>query len=317
MTSSMPAIVFGLNTSYAVKRWPEPDEWSRIAASSGVSAAQFSFDLLDPMLANEERIFTETRTACEANGITITSTFTGLVSYAQNVLGHPDALMRRRAQEWYAAAIDATAWLGARGVGGHMGAMSVRQFADPSERSRAVERVVDSVRLLAERAAARQLDFLLWEVMPVAREFPADLESTEQLMSELEGTTAVPVELCLDLGHACLAGASGEERDPYQWLERLGRFTRVVHLQQTDGAADRHWPFTAEHNVQGIVDPERVVDLVRAFDRDTVELMIEAMFAFEAPDEQVLADVRESVAFWAPALARLDEPVRTVDPGKD
>ena len=76
-----------------------------------------------------------------------------------------------------------------------------------------------------------------------------------------------------------------------------------MHLQQTDGLFDRHWPFTAEFNAQGIVDADRVVSLVRGFARADAELMLEAMFAFEAADADVLAALAESVEFWRPALA--------------
>jgi sugar phosphate isomerase/epimerase len=301
----MPSVVFGLNTCFAVKRWPEPEEWAPIAASMGVEHVQFSFDLIDPILAGDERLYHDTREICEQHGITITSAFTGLISYAQNSLGHPSETIRERAQDWFRSAIDAAAALGAPSVGGHIGALSVRQFNDPAQRGRTVAGIVDSVRALAEYAAERDLRSLLWEVMPVAREYPSELDAAEELMATLDSTTAVPVVLCLDMGHACAAGASELDRDPYLWLERLGDYTQVVHLQQTDGLGDRHWPFTAEFNQQGIVDPDRGVDLVAGFDRETVELMLEPMFAFEAEDAQVLADLRESVAFWQEALRRL------------
>jgi hypothetical protein len=38
-----------------------------------------------------------------------------------------------------------------------------------------------------------------------------------------EGDEAhVPVTLCLDVGHQCVPGTSGQDRDPYAWLEQLG-----------------------------------------------------------------------------------------------
>lgn len=298
----MPNLTFGLNACYAIKRWPEPEEWSRIAAGLGVRNVQFSFDLLDPVLVRDEGVFVDTRRASEANGVAISSAFTGLIGYSQNSLAHPSEVVRTRAREWFEAAIDATALLGARGVGGHIGAMSARQYADPAARETAIAHTLDAVRLLAERAASRKLEFLLWEIMPVAREWPSALEETEALMERLHGQTAVPVELCLDLGHACAHGATGDDRDPFAWLERLGRYTPCVHLQQTDGEYDRHWPFTAEFNAQGIVEADRVVEIVSRFPRENVELMIESMYAFEAADDDVLAALDESVRFWRPAL---------------
>ena len=86
-----------------------------IAASMGVEHAQFSFDLIDPILVGDDRVYRQTRHVCEQHGIKITSAFTGLISYSQNSLGHPDTIMRERARDWYRAAIDAAATLGARG----------------------------------------------------------------------------------------------------------------------------------------------------------------------------------------------------------
>jgi sugar phosphate isomerase/epimerase len=300
----MPSVTFGLNTCYAIKRWPEPEAWTAIAARLGVRHVQFSFDLLDPLLNGDPAAYTETRLACEREGIEITSAFTGLIGYSQNSLSHPSEHVRDRAQRWYEAAIDATAILGARGLGGHIGAMSVAQHADATARQLAIDRTVAAVRALAERAAERELGFLLWEIMPVAREYPSRLDETAELVGRLAGT-AVPVELCLDLGHMCAHGATGADRDPFAWLERLGAQTRCVHLQQTDGEMDRHWPFTAEFNAQGIVRADHVIDLVAQFDRAEVELMCEPMFAFEAADQDVVDALADCVEFWRPALARV------------
>ncbi len=297
-------VTFGLNTCYATKRWPEPEAWAQIAADMGVRRVQFSFDLLDPLLNGDSEAYADTRRVCERHGIAIDSAFTGLIGYSQNSLGHPSARVRERSRAWFEAAIDASVALGARGLGGHIGAISVRQHADPAERARALGRTVDAVRGLADHAAARGLEFLLWEVMPVAREYPSRLDESHELIERLAGT-AIPVELCLDLGHMCAHGNQGPDRDPFAWLERLGSHTRCVHLQQTDGEMDRHWPFTAEFNAQGIVEADRVIDLVSRFDRDEVELMLEPMFAFEAADDDVLAALHDCVEFWRPALARV------------
>ncbi len=300
--SEIPAITFGINTCFAVKRWPQPEAWTQIAVDLGLFHVQFSFDLLDPFLAGNRPAYDRIRTVCEREGITVTSTFTGTIAYAQNLLGHPEASVRQRAEEWLRAAIDATAVLGARGFGGHMSASTVAQQRSEKDRRDSVERTIDSVFRLASSAAASGLEYLVWEVMPVAREYPARLAEAGDLMRRLDGETDVPVELCLDLGHACLAGAASSERDPYVWLAHLGEFARVVHLQQTDGRLDRHWPFTARFNEQGIIDPARVLEHVMRFPRVEVELMLEPIHPFETPDDQVLADLRESVAFWRPAL---------------
>jgi D-erythrulose 1-phosphate 3-epimerase len=301
----MPTITYGTNTCFAVKRWPEPEEWTRIVADLGFEHVQFSLDLADPVLSGSDETFTEIRETAERRGVNIASAFTGFVGYAQSLLGHPDTSLRAAAEDWYRAGISAAATLGARAMGGHIGAMSVREFEDPEARNTAVRRIKEAVLRLSEHAEREGLEALLWEIMPVAREYPATFDEVDELLAEFKGRAAVPVRLCLDTGHACLHGGTPEERDPYEWIERYGDHAWTIHLQQTDGQFDRHWPFADQFNEQGIIDPDRIVDLVAALPQDEVELIFEPVHAFEAPDEQVIADLAASVEYWREPIARL------------
>jgi sugar phosphate isomerase/epimerase len=114
----------------------------------------------------------------------------------------------------------------------------------------------------------------------------------------------VPVTLCLDVGHQCVPGTSGDDRDPYAWLERLGRRAPVVQLQQADGQADHHWPFTPETNATGIISAERVLAALDASGATDVALVLEVIPAFEQDDDQALADLVQSARYWRDALAR-------------
>ena len=61
-----PRIHLGINTCFAVKRWPEPEQWIRIVTQElGLEYCQFSLDLVDPMLdADATRAYAdEARTA--------------------------------------------------------------------------------------------------------------------------------------------------------------------------------------------------------------------------------------------------------------
>jgi sugar phosphate isomerase/epimerase len=302
----MPTVTFGTSTCFAVKRWPEPDEWARIVADAGLEHVQFSFDLVDPGLAGSTDAYREIRGTAERHGVRIASAFTGFVAYAQSLLAHPDARLRDAAEEWYRAAIAATAALGARAVGGHIGAMSVREHGDPAARAAAIGRTKEAIVRLSECAAHHGLEALLWEIMPVAREYPSTFDEVDELLADVRDRAAVPVRLCLDVGHACLHDGAARERDPYAWIERFGHEAWTIHLQQTDGVLDRHWPFAPRFNQQGIIEPGRIADLVRALPQAEVELMFEPVHAFEAPDEQVVEDLRASVEHWTGAVAGLD-----------
>jgi hypothetical protein len=105
------------------------------------------------------------------------------------------------------------------------------------------------------------------------------------------------------VGHQCVVGTGGDDRDPYAWLRRLGARSPVVHLQQSDADADHHWPFTAERNAQGRIDARRVLDALDASGAAEVALVLEVIPSFEADDDVVLDELIESAGHWREALA--------------
>jgi sugar phosphate isomerase/epimerase len=193
-----------------------------------------------------------------------------------------------------------TAQLGAEATGGHVGTMSVSDWSDPTWRS---ERWSDLRRALIEIAGhARDegLDHLLLENLVSVRE-PSTMTAVEGLLTEGDGAH-VPVRLCLDVGHQCVPGTEGDERDPYAWLARFGGRLAEVQLQQSDALSDHHWPFTPERNAQGRIEPGRVLDTLAAAGADDVLLMLEIIPGWEEDDTQVLDGLRASVQLWKDAL---------------
>jgi hypothetical protein len=97
-------------------------------------------------------------------------------------------------------------------------------------------------------------------------------------------------------------GTAGPDRDPYAWLERLGARAPVVQLQQSDGMADHHSPFTAQTNATGIIEAGRVLAALDASGAAEVALILEIIPPFEQDDDQVLDDLRQSVEYWRAGL---------------
>ena len=127
----------GINTCFAVKRWPQPERWARLVRDDlGLDLVQHSLDLvdLDASPAEAAGQADRVRAACAAAGLTLHSTFTGLVAYSSNLLLHPDPAARDRARSWYRRAIDFTAAAGAGSTGGHVGAYSVDDWRDQDRR---------------------------------------------------------------------------------------------------------------------------------------------------------------------------------------
>jgi sugar phosphate isomerase/epimerase len=294
----------GVNTCFAVKRWPEPDRWAELVADTlGLDLVQHSLDLVDldadAPLAEQAAAVAD---ACARHGIAVHSAFTGLGAYGRNLLLDPDAGNRSRALAWLRRALDFAALAGARSAGGHVGAFSVADWRDPGRREELWGRLRSDLRELAGHAEARGLDAVLFENMAARRE-PSTMAEVESLLAPRdEGHAAVA--LCLDVGHQCVAGTAGEERDPYAWLRRFGGRTPIVHLQQTDADADHHWPFTAERNAAGRIDADRVLAALDASGAEEVALVLEVIPAFEAGDDGVVDGLVESAAYWRDALAR-------------
>src|SRR5437667_10579008 len=75
---------FGINLSFAVKRWPEPPAWAKLVRETlGLNLVQFTYDLLDPWSPEPMRrnMAAQVRQAAQDFGITIESAFSGLANY--------------------------------------------------------------------------------------------------------------------------------------------------------------------------------------------------------------------------------------------
>jgi D-erythrulose 1-phosphate 3-epimerase len=295
----------GVNNCFAVKRWPEPEEWGTIVCDAmGLDLVQHSFDLVElggaPTLwrGQAQRV----KQACERFGLSLHSTFTGLAAYSSNLLLDPDPAVRQQAERWYESAIAFTAAVGGRATGGHVGAFSVSDWRDPKRRREREQGLIASLRRLAAEARSAQLSELYIENLAAARE-PSTMDGVARLLTD--GDPAhVPIRLCLDVGHQCVPGTSGAERDPYVWLEGLGSKAPVVQLQQSDAEGDHHWPFTASFNARGRIEAGRVLDALDRSGAEEVALILEVIPPFEQNDEQVLDDMVASAAYWRDALAR-------------
>jgi len=303
----MPRLHLGINTCFAVKRWPEPEQWLDIVRQDlELDCCQFSLDLVDPLLDSEALVAyaDETRALAAERGVLLHSTFTGLAAYSWSQLLHPSEQMRAAALRWYERAIDFTAQLGAWGMGGHIGAFSVRDAANAERKSALLAEMTRRLNYLTRYAADKGLRCLLFENMAVEREYGHSIEEA-QALAGLTTSDGVPLVLCLDVGHPC-ALRTGTSSDDYQaWLAQPWPHSPVVHLQQTDRGSDHHWPFTEAYNSQGLIRPAEVIAAIQQWPAGSdVYLFLEPIHPFEAGDAGVLQDLRASARYWKEAIAQ-------------
>jgi len=301
----MPRLHLGINTCFAVKRWPEPEQWLNIVKDElGLNYCQFSLDIVDPLLdeAATASYADVVRELAAAYGVMVHSAFTGLAAYSWNQLLHPNEDLRMAATRWYEHAIDFTARLGALGVGGHLGALSVQDAKDEVRKRSLIQEMQERLSILSLYAAQKGLQFILFENMAVTREWGHSIEQAQSL-ANLVFIGGVPVVLCLDVGHPCALHTGTVSDDYLAWFAQPWPHIPVVHLQQTDHSGDHHWPFTPEYNALGVVRAESILKAVQQWPDDTeVYLFLEPIHPFEADDDSVLDDLRESVRYWREAM---------------
>ncbi len=298
----MTDFTLGINTCFAVKRWPEPEEWARIVSEEfGLKSVQFSFDLMDPRAGAGvvSSHIDHTRIACARYGITIHSTFTGFIPYMGNLLLHPEPAFREDAKAWFKAAIEVTARMKVASFGGYFGSLSMKEVGDPVRRQERMDGWLDGIRELAQEAKDRGLEALLIEPMAGWREPPTGIGESLALA---EMKTAVPLRIAIDLGHAVARGREGDDLDPYAWLKKVSPKAGVIHLQQSNDKSDLHQAFTPEANKSGRIDPRRAVEAIKASGAEKAVLMFEIIHACEEDEKKVLAEIRSSVEQWREAL---------------
>ena len=108
----------GINNCFAVKRWPQPDDWARIVRDElGLDTVELSLDLIEDVgePSSRQSAGDGIRSVLGEYGLRAETVFTGLAAYSLNLLMHPDAGRRQAALDWYRGVVDLAARVGARG----------------------------------------------------------------------------------------------------------------------------------------------------------------------------------------------------------
>jgi hypothetical protein len=75
-------------------------------------------------------------------------------------------------------------------------------------------------------------------------------------------------------------------------MKTCGEYIGAFHIQQSDGLLDRHWNFTHD----GIITPARLAEFWKRHKLTDQTYLMEIIYPFEETDENVLADMKASVA---------------------
>ena len=298
-------VSLGINTGFAINRFPEPDDWVGIVADElGLDTVQFTADLLNPFLPEDivAREVNTIRGLCEKKGVRVQTTFTSQFTRVNHLM-HPNLDVQRVWVTWFKKFFRVSRDLGADGAGSHFGIMSVRDNADAATREKRINQAVDAWRELSEYGAQIGLKYLLFEPMSIPREVAETIPATEDILRRCEKNFAIPMCACLDVDHGDLQSTDPRDTDPHAWIRAFGTESPCIHIKQSLRDKGGHYPFTAKYNEQGKIVPQEILATMRESGIETCTLLLEISHRERWPsDYTVVSDLKESVEFWRPAV---------------
>ena len=296
-------LTLSLNTNPLVNRFAEPQDLIHtVAQQIRIRDLQLTHEFINPgwPAATINRMTRRMQQAMRETGVRVTSGMTG--PYGRlNHFGHPDVEVRRYYVDWFKTFADITADLGGDAVGSQFAIFTQQDFNDVSRREALIDIAIDCWAEVAEHAKAAGLKYLFWEPMSIGREFgetiPACLALQQRLSSE---SFALPMWMMADIDHGDVTSADPRDYDPYAWAEAVPRYSPIIHIKQSMMDKGGHRPFTLQYNAGGLIQPQPLLEALARGGAQNNEICLELSFKEREPtDRQVVADIAESVAFWA------------------
>jgi D-erythrulose 1-phosphate 3-epimerase len=299
-------LTLALNTNPLVNRFAEPNNLiDTVAHQIKIRDLQLTHEFINPSWPASviRRLTREMKHALERTGVRVTSGMTG--PYGRlNHFGHPDPDVRRYYIEWFKIFADITAELGGHAVGTQFAIMTYQDFDDVRRREELTSIAIDCWSEVAEYAKAAGLDYVYWEPMSIGREFGDTIKSALDLQQRLSNTNmAIPMWMMADIDHGDVTSANPEDYNPYAWARSVPEVSPIIHIKQSLMDKGGHRPFAAPYNEKGLIQPEPLLAALQAGGAQDNQICLELSFKEREPtDREVIPQIAESVAFWAPYL---------------
>ncbi|MFH0936561.1 MAG: TIM barrel protein [Candidatus Woesearchaeota archaeon] len=298
----------GINTGFAVNRYPIPEQWMRIIGKElNLKYIQLTADLINPAWGNfiiDDLVKRINKCKLEYN-INIESIMTGAFTRI-NHFSHPDENMRIYWKKWFKKLADITARLGANNLSSHLGIMCYEDLYNGNKRNFILKETINAWRELAEYCKKIGLSSLSWEPMSIKREYGETIEETERIQKLFEGS-ALPINLCLDVDHGDITSKNPADYDYKTWLKTFANITPFLHIKQSLTDKGGHYPFIEEYNKIGKINPKDIIAILKEKRSMDTILLLELSFREREPhDSLVLQHLKESVDYWKNALKEYD-----------
>ena len=300
------ALTLSLNTNPLVNRFAEPDDLiDAIARDIRIRDIQLTHEFINPSWPAPviRQMTRQMGSALRRTGARVTSGMTG--PYGRlNHFGHPDKEVRRYYVDWFKSFADIIGDLGGRSIGTQFAIFTYRDFDDPTRRESLIETAIDCWAEVADHAKSAGLEYVFWEPMSVGREFGETIAQAMALQDRLGAAgMALPMWMMADIDHGDVTSPNPEDTDPYAWARAVPKVSPIIHIKQSMMDKSGHRPFTQAFNAKGAIQPAPLLAAFMEGGARDNEICLELSFKEREPnDRQVIAQIAESVAFWAPHI---------------
>ncbi len=300
------SLTLSLNTNPLVNRFAEPSDLiETVARDLRIRDLQLTHEFINPSWQAPviRRLTRDMQAALKRTGVRVTSGMTG--PYGRlNHFGHPDRDVRRYYIDWFKTFAEITADLGGHSVGTQFAIFAYKDYDDPVRREELIQIAIDCWGEVAEHARAAGLSYIFWEPMSIGREFGETIEACLSLQHRLtKAPFAIPMWMMADIDHGDVTSTNPDDYDPYAWARAVPKVSPIIHIKQSLMDKGGHRPFTAEFNARGRIQPAPLLEAFAQGGAVDNEICLELSFKEREPnDRQVISQIAESVAFWAPHI---------------
>lgn len=278
----------GINTGFALNRFSSPEQWLKVVNGLGLDTVQLTADLINPLLDIEilDELIKRINITKAKYGINIDSVMTGAFTRV-NHFSHPDKKIRLYWQRWFRRLADIAVQLGATNLSSHLGILCYDDLF--KRRNYIFKETINAWKDLAIYGKRIGLKYLSWEPMSIKREYGESFEEVIRIQKEFENT-AIPIKLCLDVGHST---------DYRGWIKRFGKESPLIHLKQVIKGSSAHHPFIGEYNAKGEIRKKEFIELINKYCNKETLLLFEFSFRERKyVDSLVLKHLEESARYW-------------------
>tara|TARA_A100000164_G_C21908207_1_gene774223 strand:+ start:531 stop:1424 length:894 start_codon:yes stop_codon:yes gene_type:complete len=290
-------INLGLHLGFATTRYNNPRIWTDIVRNElDINYVQFVSDLIDPSLPNHiiKEEVDKVNFYTKKNHVLIKDVMT-LPRY--NYIGHHNPKISNYWKEWLKKFVTISSKLGAEGAGSLLGIYSFDDLNNNYKKTR--NKIINGWMEISKHAKKCGLKYLTWEPMSVRREMGDTIYSTKSLHNELNKNSHIPILLNLDVDHGNILSKNKDDYNPYKIIQKLGKFSPIIHLKQKTKDIYSHKPFIKKYNKIGLIKPEKIINELKKTGIEEVTLYFEFSFREREPfDSQSIKDIKESVKYW-------------------